>query len=150
MTDTLFPTTVIGSLPRPAWLRDVILDRKARKLSEKEAERLLDPAVETALNLQERAGLDKVTDGEWRRDSCVKVVAERVRGFEPDLIPIGDGLAYPAVVGPVEYHRPLVLDEIRFSRNRRRLKATLPAPYIIGATCGTRNTPGKPTPPASN
>ena len=134
MAAILFPTTVIGSLPRPAWLRDIILDRKANKLSEEEAERLLDPAVETALSLQERAGLEEITDGEWRRESYVKIFAERVRGFEPDLISINDGLSYPAVVGPIEYHRPLALDEIRFSRSRtqRRLKATLPAPYIIG------------------
>ena len=134
MTAALFPTTVIGSLPRPAWLRDIILDRKANKLSEEEAERRLDPAVETAISLQERAGLDEITDGEWRRESYVKIFAERVRGFAPDLISINDGLAYPAVVGPIEYHRPLALDEIRFSRSRtqQRLKATLPAPYIIG------------------
>ena len=112
MAATLFPTTVIGSLPRPAWLRDIILDRKANKLSEEEAERLLDPAVETAISLQERAGLDEITDGEWRRESYVKIFAERVRGFAPDLISINDGLAYPAVVGPIEYHRPLALDEI--------------------------------------
>ena len=51
-----FPTTVIGSLPRPAWVRDVILDRKAGRLAEAEADRLLDAAVDTAVRLQERAG----------------------------------------------------------------------------------------------
>ena len=65
----LFPTTVIGSLPRPAWVRDVILDRKAGRLSEEEADRLLDSAVDTAIRLQERAGLEVITDGEWRRES---------------------------------------------------------------------------------
>ena len=37
MKKTLFPTTVIGSLPRPAWLREVILDRKSGQLTEEEA-----------------------------------------------------------------------------------------------------------------
>ena len=57
-----------------------------------------------------------------------------MRGFEADLISISDGLAYPAVVAPIEYHRPLAVEEIRFirERTRRRVKATLPAPYIIG------------------
>ncbi|MCZ6633797.1 MAG: cobalamin-independent methionine synthase II family protein [bacterium] len=133
MADTLFPTTVIGSLPRPAWVRELILDRKDGRLSEEEADRLLGRAIEGALLLQERAGLDEITDGEWRRESYVKVFAERVRGFEPDLNPSG-GLPYPAVVAPVEYYRPIATDEVRFVRalTKRRIKATLPSPYIIG------------------
>jgi 5-methyltetrahydropteroyltriglutamate--homocysteine methyltransferase len=133
MGKRLFPTTVIGSLPRPAWVRDVVLDRKAGRLAEDEADRLLDAAVDTALRLQERAGLDEVTDGEWRRESYVKVFAERVRGFRPDLNPSG-GLPYPAVVAPIEYHREIAAPEVRYARARtdRPVKATLPAPYIIG------------------
>jgi 5-methyltetrahydropteroyltriglutamate--homocysteine methyltransferase len=131
--EPLFPTTVIGSLPRPAWVRDVILDRKAGRLAEADADRLLDQAIASAIALQERAGLDEVTDGEWRRESYVKVFAERVRGFQPDLNPSG-GLPYPAVVAPIEYHRPIAAEEVRHlrPRTRRRVKVTLPAPYIIG------------------
>lgn len=134
MPDQLFPTTVIGSLPRPAWVRDLVLDRKAGRVSEEEADRLLDRAIDTALALQERAGLDEVTDGEWRRESYVKVFAERVRGFQADLVSSAAGLFYPAVVAPIEYHRPVAAHEVRYvrSRTRRRVKATLPSPYIIG------------------
>ncbi len=133
MSEILFPTTVIGSLPRPAWVRDVILDRKAGRISEADADRLLDRAIDGAIALQERAGLDEITDGEWRRESYVKVIAERVRGFEHDINPSG-GLPYPAVVAPIEYYRPIAADEVRFVRSRtaRRVKATLPSPYIIG------------------
>jgi 5-methyltetrahydropteroyltriglutamate--homocysteine methyltransferase len=132
MAEVLFPTTVIGSLPRPAWVRDLILDRKSGRISEEEAEGLLDRAIESALLLQERAGLDEVTDGEWRRESYVKVFAERVHGFQPDLIPAN--LPHPAVVAPIVYDRPIVAEEVRFLRPRtkRRVKVTLPAPYIIG------------------
>jgi 5-methyltetrahydropteroyltriglutamate--homocysteine methyltransferase len=133
MSARSFPTTVIGSLPRPAWVRDVILDRKAGRLGEAHADRLLDAAVDTAARLQERAGLDEITDGEWRRESYVKVFAERVRGFRPDLNPSG-GLPYPAVVAPIEYHQEIAAPEIRYLRARtdRHVKATLPSPYIIG------------------
>jgi 5-methyltetrahydropteroyltriglutamate--homocysteine methyltransferase len=133
MTRDLFSTTVIGSLPRPIWVRELILDRKLGRISEEEAGALLDRAIESAILLQERAGLDEITDGEWRRESYVKVFAERVRGFEHDLIDSG-GLPYPAVVAPVEYYRPIAVDEVRFLRPRttRRVKATLPSPYIIG------------------
>jgi 5-methyltetrahydropteroyltriglutamate--homocysteine methyltransferase len=135
MTPTLFPTTVIGSLPRPAWVREVILDRKRGRLSEEEADCILDRAIESAILLQERAGLDEITDGEWRRESYVKIFAERVRGFQPDITPTPvPDLIYPAVVAPVQYHRPIVVEEVRFTRARteRRVKATLPSPYIIG------------------
>lgn len=133
MATHLFRTTVIGSLPRPAWVRDVVLDRKSGKLAEAEADQLLDRAVESAVTLQERAGLDEITDGEWRRESYVKVFADRVRGFQHDINPSG-GLPYPAVVAPIEYYRPITAEEVRFvrSRTRRRVKATLPSPYIIG------------------
>jgi 5-methyltetrahydropteroyltriglutamate--homocysteine methyltransferase len=129
----MFPTTVIGSLPRPAWVRDVVLDRKAGRLGEAEADALLDVAIESAIRLQERAGLDEITDGEWRRESYVKVFAERVRGFRPDLNPSA-GLPYPAAVAPIEYDREIAAPEVRFVRARttRRVKATLPSPYIIG------------------
>lgn len=133
MAEHLFPTTVIGSLPRPAWVRDVILHRKSGELSEEEARAFLDRAIESAVALQERAGLDEISDGEWRRESYVKVFAERVRGFEPDLNPSG-GLPYPAVVAPIEYYRPIAAEEVAWLRARtdRKVKAPLPSPYIIG------------------
>ena len=133
MASPLFPTTVIGSLPRPTWVRELILDRKEGRINEEEADGLLDRAIESAIALQERSGLEEITDGEWRRESYVKVFAERVRGFEHDLNPSG-GLPYPAVVAPIEYHRPIAVDEVRFLRLRteRRVKATIPSPYIIG------------------
>jgi 5-methyltetrahydropteroyltriglutamate--homocysteine methyltransferase len=133
MANQLFPTTVIGSLPRPAWVRDLVLRRKRGDVSEAEADRLLDRAIDAVVALEEQTGLDEITDGEWRRESYVKVFAERVRGFGHDLNISGD-LPYPAVVAPLEYYRAIASDEVRFVRGRttRRVKATLPSPYIIG------------------
>lgn len=82
MTDiTPFSTFVVGSLPRPRWVRDLIEDRKSGLISRAEADLLLDDAVPSAIRLQERAGLDYVSDGEWRRESYVKVFADAVDGF---------------------------------------------------------------------
>ena len=75
------------------------------------------PAIDAALRLQERAGIEEITDGEWRRESYVKVFAERVGGFRPDLNPSG-GLPYPAVVAPIEYHREIAAPEVRYARAR--------------------------------
>ena len=55
--EILFPTMVVGSLPRPRWVHDVVNDRKAGRIGEEEAERLLDRAVLWAISMQERAGL---------------------------------------------------------------------------------------------
>jgi 5-methyltetrahydropteroyltriglutamate--homocysteine methyltransferase len=85
-TDHLFPTFVVGSLPRPQWVREVIEDRKAGRLSEAEADRWLDSAVPSAIRLQERAGLDFLSDGEWCRESYIKVFADHVSGFKKDAI----------------------------------------------------------------
>ena len=61
MIRPLFPTTVIGSLPRPEWVRELILDRKGGKISEGEANGILDRGIESAILLQERAGLVEIT-----------------------------------------------------------------------------------------
>lgn len=129
----LFPTTVIGSLPRPAWVRDVILARKGLQISGEEAEQWLDTAIPFAIAIQERAGLDEITDGEWRRESYVKVFADRVHGFQKDINTSG-GLPHPAVVSKIEYKLPIAVNEVKFvsERTGRRVKATLPSPYIIG------------------
>lgn len=129
----LFPTFVVGSLPRPVWVRELIERRKRGEVSAATAERVLDDAVPAAIRMQEAAGLDYVSDGEWRRESYVKVFADAVAGFEPDLIGGGRGAAYPAVTGPLRQERAIALDEARFvqrSTTRRTLTA-VPSPYTI-------------------
>ena len=67
----LFPTSVIGSLPRPAWLLDVLDDFLAGRAGRAEWDRACDRAVPFAVALQEAAGIDVITDGEWRREGHV-------------------------------------------------------------------------------
>ena len=81
----MFETYVVGSLPRPQWVRELIEDRKSGAVSWADADRLLDAAVPSAIAMQERAGVDYVSDGEWRRESYVKVFADAVGGFGYDL-----------------------------------------------------------------
>ena len=135
---TLFPTLVVGSLPRPQWVRDLIDDRKAGRVSEDEADALLNDAVPLAIRAQERAGLDFVSDGEWRRESYVKVFTEAVDGFKRDLIAGGgsrfSGLAYPAVVSKLVPRRPIAVGEASFLRDHTAAKTfvAIPSPYTIG------------------
>src|SRR5213594_2632396 len=96
-----FETFVVGSLPWPQWVRDVIEERARGRLTPAEADRLLAAAVPFAVRLQERAGLDVVSDGEWRRESYVKVFADAVDGFaydahiEPGIEP-ASSIPYPS------------------------------------------------------
>ena len=131
--EPLFATFVVGSLPRPVWVRELIERRKRGEVGAAAAERVLDDAVPAAIRMQEAAGLDYVSDGEWRRESYVKVFADAVAGFEPDLIAGGRGAAYPAVTATLRQERPIALDEARFvqrSSTRRTLTA-VPSPYTI-------------------
>src|SRR6266542_634231 len=131
-----FPTFVVGSLPRPPWVRVILEDRKTGRLSDDAAETLLDDAVPSAIRLQERAGLDYLSDGEWRRESYVKVFSDAVDGFLPDLIPSGPAsptLMYPAVVAPLRARRPIAADAAAFvkAHTTSRVIVAIPSPYTI-------------------
>ena len=131
-----FPTFVVGSLPRPQWIREIIEDRKRGDLTEKAAAELLDDAIPSAIRLQERAGLDYLSDGEWRRESYVKIFADAVDGFLPDAIPSGPaspGLMYPAVVAPLRARRPIAADAAAFlkAHTTSRVIVAIPSPYTI-------------------
>jgi 5-methyltetrahydropteroyltriglutamate--homocysteine methyltransferase len=128
----LFPTTVIGSLPRPAWLLDVLQDYLAGRIPRAEWDRACDRAIPFAVAMQEATGIDVLTDGEWRREGYFQVFYERVDGFEPDLIP-GRTRRWPAVVRPLVRRGPIVADSVAFLRRQttRRVKVTLPSAYVI-------------------
>ncbi|HAA61996.1 MAG TPA: hypothetical protein DCE39_13810, partial [Planctomycetaceae bacterium] len=78
----LFPTTVIGSMPRPPFVIDLF--RSGSRIGENDAawQRRMDDAVRYCVHLQEQAGIDIVSDGEWRRETYVDVIAELCNGFE--------------------------------------------------------------------
>src|ERR1700680_5009146 len=123
----LFPTTVIGSLPRPAWLLDVLQEYLAGHIPRSEWDQACDRAVPFAVALQETAGIDVVTDGEWRREGYFQVFYERVHGFQADLIP-GRTRSWPAAVAPLRRLEPIVADGVACLRRltTRPIKVTLP------------------------
>jgi 5-methyltetrahydropteroyltriglutamate--homocysteine methyltransferase len=133
--DPLFATYVVGSLPRPRWVRDVIEDRRQGRLGFAEADRLLDAAIPAAITMQERAGLDYISDGEWRRESYIKVFSEHVDGFRMEAVPSVSGVVRePAVVAPIRQHGPLAADAARFlvQATSRKAIVAVPSPYILG------------------
>jgi len=128
----LFPTTVIGSLPRPAWLLDLMTEYVAGRLPRADWQRACDQAIPFAVAMQETAGIDMITDGEWRREGYFQVFYERVSGFQADLIP-GRTRRWPAAVAPLRRQGPIVADGVDFLRRltSRPIKVTLPSPYVI-------------------
>ncbi len=135
----MFATYVVGSLPRPRWIRDLVEDRVASRISFEAADRMLDAAIPSAIALQERAGLDYISDGEWRRESYVKVFADAVGGFRAGLhtevaAARISAPAYPAVVERMVTQRPIALAEARFLRAHtdRSTIVALPSPYTLG------------------
>jgi 5-methyltetrahydropteroyltriglutamate--homocysteine methyltransferase len=128
----LFPTAVIGSLPRPAWLLDLLQEYLAGRLTRAEWDHACDQAVPFAVALQETAGIDVLSDGEWRREGYFQVFYERVEGFQPDLIP-GRTRLWPAAVAPLRRRGPIVADGAAFLRRqtRRAIKVSLPSAYVI-------------------
>jgi len=127
----LFPTSVVGSLPRPAFVLDLINGRPP--LSPDEYERRMEAAVRYAVALQEQAGIDVVTDGEWWRKSYIGVIAELAHGFELGTFP--DGRPFTIVVDKLSPKTPgFIAQEVTFLKTiaQRRIKSTLPSPALLG------------------
>ena len=77
---TLFPASVVGSMPRPRFVRELLAGEPP--LSAERYEAAMGAAVRYVVALQEQAGLDVITDGEWRRKSYIGVIADLAHGFE--------------------------------------------------------------------
>ena len=81
MTNKLFPTTVVGSMPRPQYVKDLIEDLATGGRSTEGFQRLMDRTIPYVVQMQEVAGIDIVSDGEWRRKSYIGVIADICTGF---------------------------------------------------------------------
>lgn len=127
----LFPTSVVGSMPRSSFVKDLIAEDS--DLSADEYQRLMSASVRYIVALQERAGLDIVTDGEWWRKSYIGVIAELAHGFE--LTRLSDGRPMTVVIDKLSPKKPgFIAQEVRFLKQitDKKVKATLPAPALLG------------------
>jgi 5-methyltetrahydropteroyltriglutamate--homocysteine methyltransferase len=127
-----FAAGVVGSMPRPAFVRDLFDPPSGYEPSEAEREKRLDDAVAYVISMQEQAGLDLISDGEWRRRSYIGVIAELAHGFELTWV---EGRSWHTVVAPLAPKTPgFVAAEGRFLRAHtdRLTKVCLPSPYLLG------------------
>jgi len=129
-----FFTQVIGSLPRPR----VVIDLHTRRseLSEDRFQGILDEMVVFAIRLQEQAGLDVVSDGEWRRIHYVDEFLQRIGGFEK-IRPFGhagEKKFHLVATGAMQSREPVFARDAEFLvRHTDRVKKfALPSPFLLG------------------
>src|SRR5437868_6279883 len=72
----------IGSLLRPAYLHEARAQHARGELSDAAFKRVEDRAVDECITVQERAGIDVVTDGEMRRNVFASQLVQASEGFE--------------------------------------------------------------------
>ncbi len=128
-----FYTHGIGSLPRPQAVRD-LLARRAY-LPPERLDGTLDDMVRFAIRLQEQAGLDVVTDGEWRRVQYVDEFLDRIGGFESldRYEHQGEVKFRRVVVRRLEPREPVFARDAQFLRANTShcTKFALPSPFLI-------------------
>ena len=135
----LFPTTIAGSLPKPAWLAEPNKLWPKWRLQGDELDSAKDDATLLAIKLQEDAGIDIVGDGEQSRQHFVHGFLEAVDGIDFDKrVEMGIRndrykALCPTVVGELKLRRRVHQREARLARKHtaKKLKFTLPGPMTI-------------------
>jgi 5-methyltetrahydropteroyltriglutamate--homocysteine methyltransferase len=135
----LFPATIAGSLPKPAWLAEPEKLWGAWRSSGTALQRDKEDAALIWLKLQEDAGIDIVSDGEQFRIHFVHGFLEHISGIDwqkKTKMGIRDNryvVDVPTVTGPVSRKRSVHSEDLRFVRahTKKQLKCTLPGPMTI-------------------
>lgn len=137
----------IGSLLRPARLRQAFRQRAQGEIDPARYDDILAEEIRAVVEMQEAIGLGVVTDGEFRRGSYWGRFIERVRGLavRDAVFRFRDdegheaGFTAPYVVGPIRRDQPIAGDEFAFLRGVAKAmpKITLPAPSTLHFWRGT-------------
>src|SRR4030081_1751364 len=144
----LFPTTLVGSYPQPEWLidREKLAGRFPPRVRATELWRVPEPylaeaqddATLLAIQAQERAGLDIITDGEIRRESYSNRFATALEGIDIDhpgsaLDRSGHPNPVPRIVGKIRRKHPVEVEDLLFLRKNtsRKTKITVPGPFTM-------------------
>jgi 5-methyltetrahydropteroyltriglutamate--homocysteine methyltransferase len=135
----LFPTTIAGSLPKPAWLAEPNRLWAPWRVAGEALDDAKRDATVLALKLQEDAGIDVVTDGEQSRQHFVHGFLEFVDGIDfARKVEIGIRAdrykaMVPTVTSALHLKGRVHAREAQLARahTRRQLKLTMPGPMTI-------------------
>src|SRR5688572_11367994 len=144
----LFPTTLVGSYPQPEWLIDRkklagrfpprVRARELWRIGEPWLAQAQDDATLLAIQAQEAAGLDIVTDGETRRESYSNRFATALEGVDIDnpgtaLDRSGHANPVPRIVGRIRRKHPVEVEDLLFlkANTSKKIKITVPGPFTM-------------------
>ena len=143
----MFPSTLAGSLPKPAWLAETHRLWPRWKMDGAELAQAKLDATLLWIKAQEDAGLDVVGDGEQSRQHFVHGFLEQVEGIDFEhKVEMGIRndrykAMVPQVVAPLRLKGRVHAQEARLLRahTTRRTKFTLPGPMTIVDTVADRH-----------
>ncbi len=143
-------TAIVGSYPKTEDIfyssGRVLLDSMGRKFHSLEKilgpqafRKRLDKAALMAIEDQNCAGLDLITDGEERRDHYVLYILRKLQGFDVENLQKESirGGRYvrelPVVTGKIEYKEAIVIKDYEFTQQHARgiAKINLPGPITV-------------------
>jgi len=145
---TLFPTTLVGSYPQPEWLIDRkklagrfpprVRARELWRVEDSFLKEAQDDATVLAIQAQEAAGLDIITDGEIRRESYSNRFATALEGIDIDnpgsaLDRSGHPNPVPRIVGRIRRKHAVEVDDLKFLKRHtsKKTKITVPGPFTM-------------------
>jgi 5-methyltetrahydropteroyltriglutamate--homocysteine methyltransferase len=123
----VYRSDVVGSLLRPSYLKEARERHEAGELSQSAFKRAEDRAVDEAIAMQIRSGVEMITDGEMRRYAFFGHLIDAVEGFDKFggwAIPFrnekGEKLVMPrpVVVSRLRRKHPMCAEEFTYLRAR--------------------------------
>ena len=136
--NTLLPTSIVGSLPKPSWLSEPEKLWSPWKLHGDELHEGKRDAQSLAADEQLHAGLDIISDGEQTRQHFVTTFIEHLTGVDferRETVRIRNryDASVPTVVGAVSRDRSVFADDAKKLRaqSNRPIKWALPGPMTM-------------------
>ena len=132
----LFPTTSVGSFPKPDYLLKARGDFAKGRISRPELEEKARQATEFWIRKQEELGVDVLVDGEMYRGDMVAYFAEQLRGFEEGGLVRSYGNRYyhkPIITGEVRWEAPITVGWWKYAQGltEKPVKGMLTGPYTV-------------------
>ncbi len=138
----------VGSLLRPAALRQAWKQHSARQIGDEEFRTITDACIRDVVAAQERVGLKVLNDGEFRRGSYWLRFVQKTAGMgiAPSVFKFRDDqnnlveFTAPYVEHTISRTGPITVDELAFVAplTRATVKVTMPSPSTLHFWRGTK------------
>ncbi|WP_426454632.1 cobalamin-independent methionine synthase II family protein [Paenibacillus sp. S-38] len=162
----LFPTSLIGSMPRSKEVLSALRMMRRGSMEPSRFNELIEAETHKVVKLQEDLGIDIITSGELGRDNYVSFVSDKIGGVQ--MMSMSEMLDYidhkkafedmltaldvPAVsiknaicVGKLQYKGEIVAGELLTLKKftGKPVKITLPGPYLLTRSMWLPNLSGR-------